>query len=344
VQVAEYSPSPAVPDALPAVESGTGAEGAGNLRVTVPAALAGARLDRAATQLFSDYSRARVQQWIEEGRVRRNGAVVIRVREVVAGGDELQLEPARADTALTEAAQDIALSVIYADDALAVIDKPAGLIVHPGAGAPDGTLQNALLHRFPQTSAVPRAGIVHRLDKDTSGLLLVALTLPAHARLVAMMAARDIRREYECLVNGVPTGGTTIDAPIGRDPHNRLRMAVIEGGRRAVSHTRVLARFAHHAHLRVRLETGRTHQIRVHLAHLRHPVVGDVLYGGRVPRGAGLAPELRAQLMAFPRQALHARELAFEHPLDGRELSFESPLPQDIADLLAALKAKSPHG
>jgi 23S rRNA pseudouridine1911/1915/1917 synthase len=328
IRSAEYSPPAAA-----APESPSAAE------AVVPEALDGERLDRAAVELFPGYSRARLQQWIEEGRLTRNGAPVARSRDAVRTGDRLALVVPDAPSVQPHA-QAIALEVIYADQAIAIIDKPTGLIVHPGAGAPDGTLQNALLHRFPQTALLPRAGLVHRLDKDTSGLLVVALTLKAHAALVAAMAAREIRREYETVVIGLVTAGGTVDAPIARDPRNRLRMAVVaHGGRRAVTHYRVIERFAHHTYLRVRLETGRTHQIRVHMAHIRHPVVGDTLYGGRVLRGAGLPEELRRMLREFPRQALHARELALLHPESSEELVFESPLPADLQSLLTALRA-----
>lgn len=299
------------------------------LSVEVPAELAGARLDVAAARLFPQHSRARLQQWISAGRVRCNGVITHRLRQPVRAGDRLQLEPPPASSEPSPAAQAIELAVAYADDQLAVIDKPPGLTVHPGAGRPDGTLLNALLHRFPQTAAVPRAGLVHRLDKDTSGLLVVALDLTAHSRLVAMLAARDIRREYDAVVHGDVAAGGTIDAPIGRDPRQRTRMAVVGGGRRAVSHYRVVQRFGVATWIRVRLETGRTHQIRVHMAHLRHPLVGDPDYGGR--RRSGLTA-------GFPRQALHAAELAFAHPIDGRPLCFVSPLPADIQALLDRLR------
>lgn len=297
----------------------------------VPTALDRARLDAAAAQLFPDYSRARLRLWIEGGRVLHNGRTAQRARQLVHAGDQLQLDPDDAALDSRVVAQSIDIDVLYADEALAVIAKPPGLTVHPGAGRPDGTLQNALLHRFPQTAAVPRAGLVHRLDKDTSGLLVVALDLRAHTRLVAAMARREIKREYDALVIGVVTAGDTVDAPIGRDPRHRTRMAVTDGGRRAVTHYSVVERFERLTLLRVRLETGRTHQIRVHLAHLRHPLVGDTVYGARRRSGVAVAD-------AFPRQALHARRLAFAHPLTAAPLEFEAPMPDDLQVLLQALR------
>jgi 23S rRNA pseudouridine1911/1915/1917 synthase len=304
----------------------------------VPDELQGSRLDAAAARLFPGYSRARLQVWIAQGLLSRNGAPAARARDAVRSGDRLELRPELPEASEAQA-QDIALEVVYADAALALINKPPGLIVHPGAGAPDGTLQNALLHRFPQTAVLPRAGLVHRLDKDTSGLLLVALNLSAHSRLVAAMAGRYIRREYDALVAGPLVAGGTVDAPVGRDSGNRQRMAVTESGRRAVTHYRVHRRYRFHTHLRVRLETGRTHQIRVHMASLRHPVVGDPVYGGRVVRGAGMDPELRAALREFPRQALHARELSLAHPDSGEPLHFTAEPPADMQELLRLLAA-----
>jgi 23S rRNA pseudouridine1911/1915/1917 synthase len=231
---------------------------------------------------------------------------------------------------------------VHEDRHLLVIDKPAGLVVHPGAGNPDRTLQNALLAFDPALSALPRAGIVHRLDKDTSGLLVVARTLPAHTALVRMLAEREVHREYEAICRGVMTSGGTVDAPIARHPTDRVRMAVREGGRESVTHYRVIRRYAGHTHVRVQLETGRTHQIRVHLAHAGFPIVGDRVYGGRLTLPKGASEALRQALREFPRQALHAARLQFDHPVTGRPLECTSPLPADMRALLAALATLGP--
>lgn len=307
------------------------------LQAEVPESLDGARLDVACAKLFDQYSRARLQGWIEAGRLRVNGAPQTRTRHGVAAGDRLALD-AEPEPDLRVAPQDLPLEVVHADKALLIVNKPAGLTVHPGAGQRDGTLQNALLHHYPQTAAVPRAGIVHRLDKDTSGLLAVALTLPAHHALVDELAQRGFKREYDAIAQGEIIAGGSIDAPIGRHPRERLKMAVVDDGRPAVTHYRVQQRFPQHTHLRVRLETGRTHQIRVHLAHLRRPIVGDFLYGGPM-RGAGLPAALREALQAFPRQALHARELELTHPTSGRRVGAVVEPPADMQDLLALLRA-----
>jgi 23S rRNA pseudouridine1911/1915/1917 synthase len=307
-------------------------------QATVPPDLEGLRLDAGAARLFSGHSRARLQRWIAEGRLAVNGRPVLAARQALRAGDALALRVPAPEPA-TVAPQALRLDVVHEDADLVVLDKPPGLTVHPGAGRPDRTLQNALLHRWPRTATLPRCGLVHRLDKDTSGLLVVALSARAHAALVEAMASRHIRREYDALVAGVLPSGGTVDAPIARHPRDRLKMAVVMSGRPAVTHYRVLERFARHTHLRVRLETGRTHQIRVHLAHLRHPVVGDPVYGGRVVRGAGLPEDLRRRLATFPRQALHARELALEHPVSGKPLAFTREPPADFRELLAALRA-----
>jgi 23S rRNA pseudouridine1911/1915/1917 synthase len=231
------------------------------------------------------------------------------------------------------------LREVYEDADLLVIDKPAGLVVHPAAGHQSGTLLNALLHRYPEARLLPRAGIVHRLDKDTSGLMVVARTPASHQALVAAIQAREVSREYVAVVNGVMTGGGTVDQPMARHPRQRQKMAVVAGGKPAVTHYRLRERFVSHTAVDVQLETGRTHQIRVHLAHLGYPLVGDPAYGGRlkVPKGSDEA--LRALLAGFPRQALHAARLAFSHPITGQPCSWESPLPDDIEQLLAGLRA-----
>ncbi len=312
------------------------------LRSTVTDSVAGLRLDAASARMFTDYSRSRLKTWIESGALTINGKPAERVRDLVQVGDQLVLCVPESDVPRAMRAQALPLDVVYRDRAIAVINKPAGLTVHPGAGAPDGTLQNALLHHFPQTAKVPRAGLVHRLDKDTTGLLVVALSVPAHTRLTAMIAARDMRREYDALVVGILPAGGTVDAAIGRSRHSRTKMAVMdvpERGRRAVTHYRVAEKFFQHTRLTVQLETGRTHQIRVHLAHLRHPIVGDPAYGGRSLRSGGLPLELREQLAAFKRQALHARALSLEHPITRKAMSWSAPLPDDFEGLLRALRA-----
>ena len=319
-----------VPD--PAAEPGP----AGH-RLTVPAGCAGGRLDLVLARLLPQYSRSRLQQWIDEGRVRLDGRVPRR-RSVLLGGEQVHVAPAfQADSRVAPGEPAVPWRVVHRDAALLVVDKPPGLVVHPGAGNPDRTLQNALLQYDPELARVPRAGIVHRLDKDTSGLLVIARTPLAHAALVRALAAREIEREYLALCAGVMTGGGTIDEPIGRHRSQRTRMAVRADGREAVTHYRVERRFRAHTLARVRLETGRTHQIRVHLAHAGYPIVGDPLYGGRRRVPAGAPPAVQAALAAFRRQALHAARLALEHPASGRLLEFEAPLPADFRALLTVL-------
>ncbi|MGH8459350.1 MAG: 23S rRNA pseudouridine(1911/1915/1917) synthase RluD [Nevskiales bacterium] len=305
--------------------------------LTVPPELAGQRLDRALVELLPDYSRSRLQQWIEQGRVTLEDRPS-RPRERVAAGQCIRvvIEPQRlVDTQ----AQNLPLAVLHEDAALLVINKPAGLVVHPGAGNPDGTLLNALLHHAPELAQVPRAGIVHRIDKDTSGLLVVARTLSAHAALVQALAARSITREYEAVVCGVLTAGGTVDQPIGRDERDRTRMRVKSAARTAVTHYRVIERFRAHTHVLLKLETGRTHQIRVHMQHIRHPLVGDPVYGRRLGMPAGASTALRASLQDFRRQALHARRLALTHPVSGVAMEWLAPTPADLQQLLAVLRA-----
>ncbi len=308
------------------------------LVATVPVEAAGRRLDQVLAELFPDYSRSRLQAWIRAGRVAVDGGPLTRPREPLRGGERVEVA-ALAEPDTRWAAEPMALRVVYEDADLLVIDKPAGLVTHPAVGNWHGTLVNGLLHHAPELAALPRAGIVHRLDKETTGLLVVARTLPAHAALVAALANRDVHREYRAVVHGVPTGGGTVDAPIGRHRVDRTRMAVTQGGRPALTRYTVAERFRGHALLDVRLETGRTHQIRVHLAHINLPLVGDPVYGGRARLPRDASPELVAALRGFRRQALHAARLALVHPRSGASLSWEAPLPDDLAALLAALRA-----
>ena len=301
----------------------------------VPEELAGRRLDQAAARLWPEFSRNRLKAWIKAGELRLDGEPAA-PRSSVAEGQALTLDTHLSD-AIAPEPEAIELDVVHQDEHILVIDKPAGLIVHPGAGNPSGTLQNALLNLAPELKALPRAGIVHRLDKDTSGLLVVARSLTAHTALVDALQRHDVERLYEAVCVGALTGGGTVREPIGRHRRDRLRMAVTPGGKPAVTHYRIERRFPAHTHLRVRLETGRTHQIRVHMSHIRHPLVGDTLYGGRLKLPAGASDSLRETLRSFRRQALHARRLEFVHPASGKRVDFESPLPADFQALLKAL-------
>jgi 23S rRNA pseudouridine1911/1915/1917 synthase len=303
----------------------------------IPPELAGYRLDAALARLYSEFSRSQLQKWIRDGAVHLDGAVY-RPRTVVAAGQRVSLNAVCKEAPALQP-QSIPLDIVYEDEALLIVNKPAGLVVHPGAGNPDGTLQNALLHHAPKLVRVPRTGLVHRLDKDTSGLLAVARSLEAHTRLVKALEARAFERVYEAVTVGAMTAGGTVDAPIARHPIDRIRMAVREQGRSAVTHYRVIERFRAHTHVSVQLDTGRTHQIRVHLAHLRHPLVGDPLYGRRLFLPAGATNALIDCLKQFKRQALHARRLGLAHPLSGKPLRFEAPPPDDFTALLDALHA-----
>jgi 23S rRNA pseudouridine1911/1915/1917 synthase len=305
-------------------------------RLEFPPELAGRRLDQALAALLPQYSRTRIQRWIEEGAVRVNG-LAPRARDVVVGGEAATVEARQADET-SVAAEKLPLDIVHQDAAIIVIDKPPGVVVHPGAGNREHTLQNALLAHDPKLRRVPRAGLVHRIDKDTSGLLVVARTVEAQTALVAARAAHEVEREYLALCTGAMTGGATVDEPIGRHRTQRIKMAVRSDGRAAVTHYRIEKRFRAHTLARVRLETGRTHQIRVHLAHVGYPIVGDPVYGGRRRLPAGATPELVAALAGFRRQALHAARLEFVHPKSGKQASFEAPLPQDFRQLLGVLE------
>lgn len=302
----------------------------------VPASLAGTRLDQAAAELFNDYSRERLKTWINAGELTVDGQKV-KPKTRLHGEEVLSLKAVLEEEGRFEA-QDIPLDIVFEDDDVIVVNKPAGMVVHPAAGNPDGTLLNALLHHEPTLAQVPRAGIVHRLDKDTTGLMMVAKTLPAQANLVQQLQARTVSRQYDAVVIGTPVSGATVDAPIGRHPKDRKRQAVTASGKPAVTHYRVVERFRAHTHVRCQLETGRTHQIRVHMAHARYPLIGDPLYGGRPKLPPGAADSLKEILREFPRQALHARKLSFVHPRSGESMSFRAALPDDLLMLLDYLR------
>ncbi len=305
--------------------------------IDIPADLVGLRLDQALARLLPQYSRQRLQGWIEAGSVRLNG-LLPRSRDKVLGGEQVRIE-AQIQPATAVAAESLPVDVVYEDEALRIINKPAGVVVHPGAGNAAGTLQNALLGFDPALALVPRAGLIHRLDKDTSGLMVVARTVESHRLLVAALAAREIERRYVAVCLGVLTGGRTVDEPIGRHRSMRTKMAVRADGREAVTHVRIMARFRAHTQVLAQLESGRTHQIRVHLAHIGHPVVGDPVYGTRRRYPSGASEELRATLDGFGRQALHAAQLALQHPVTGEALSWQAPLPQDMQALIVTLAA-----
>ena len=306
------------------------------MRATVPAEMGGLRLDQVLARLFPQYSRSRLQDWLESGYIRIESGIsggiagrssTLSRNEKVMGGEVLALEPPKLPSAAAPQAQRMPLKIVFEDDALIVIDKPAGLVVHPGAGQPDRTLMNALLAHAPALAGVPRAGIVHRLDKDTTGLLVVAKTVEAQTSLVKQLADRTMGRTYVAVVQGDPQASGTIDAPVGRDVRTRTRMAVSNRGRPSRTAYKVLERFGHAALVECRLETGRTHQIRVHFQHIRHPLIGDTVYRRGTRRGVD-----------FPRQALHAAELTLRHPTSGETMTWKSPLPRDLRGLLETLR------
>jgi 23S rRNA pseudouridine1911/1915/1917 synthase len=302
----------------------------------VPVEAAGLRLDQALAQLFPDYSRARLQQWIKSGQVRVDGRQ-LRPRDKLLGGEQIELL-VTTEAEVAWQAEPIPLQIVYEDDDILVINKPAGLVVHPAVGNQQGTLVNALLNHAPELSEVPRAGIIHRLDKETSGLLVVARNLRSQKHLVEMLQARIMKRQYEAVACGVLVSGGTVDAPIGRHPVERKRMAVVQGGKEAVTHYRVIRRYRAHTHIRVDLETGRTHQIRVHMAHIRHPLLGDQVYGQRLRIPPDSSAVMADMLRGFKRQALHAARLGLEHPVTGEPMEWQAPLPEDMVELLAVLE------
>lgn len=307
-----------------------------HLSADIPDELAGLRLDQALARLFPDYSRGQLSKWIKAGQVKLAERQP-RPRDAVKAGETVIVEAALENVDESWRAEPIALDIVFEDEQVLIINKPAGLVVHPGAGNPNGTLVNALLAHAPALIHIPRAGIVHRLDKETTGLLMVAKTLPAHNSLVDQLQNRTVEREYQAVINGVITGGGKVDQPLGRHPVDRKKMAVVRTGKPAVTHYRLVQRFRAHTHIRCQLETGRTHQIRVHMAHLRHPLVGDPVYGG-LRFGKGLSETARTALSGFRRQALHAGLLGFVHPQSGDKMRFEAPLPEDMQQLIAVLQ------
>lgn len=307
------------------------------LTQTVKESQLGQRLDQAVAELFVDFSRSRLKEWLLDGKITVNGTVVTKPRTKVMGGECIAVLAELEDEQRWEA-QDIPLNIVYEDDDILVINKPRDFVVHPGAGTPDRTVLNALLFHYPPIAEVPRAGIVHRLDKDTTGLMVVAKTVPAQTRLVRDLQKRNITREYEAIAIGKMTAGGMIDKPIGRHSTKRTLMAVNQMGKPAVTHYRVAEHFREHTRMRLRLETGRTHQIRVHMAYLQHPLLGDSAYGGRARIPKGATPELTEMIRAFDRQALHAVMLKFEHPITGEELEFHAPVPDDMVIMTEALR------
>ncbi len=309
------------------------------LEAQVPVELAGKRFDQALAEMFPEFSRSRLTEWIKAGSALLDGQLV-KPRDPVRGGEPVTLS-VKTEIETTAEAENIPLEVVYEDEDVMVVNKPAGLVVHPGAGNPRGTMVNALLFLDPRMAELPRAGIVHRLDKDTSGLMVVARSLRSHSALVDQLSKREVHRQYVAVVVGPMIAGGTVNAPIGRHSSDRIRQAVVkEGqGREAITHYRVRERFRAHTFVECRLETGRTHQIRVHMAHAKHPIVGDPLYAGSYRQPKGATPELAETLRAFRRQALHAEKLEFVHPVTGETISSQVPMPADMALLISTLRA-----
>ena len=307
------------------------------LEQSVPISFRGMRLDQAASELFGDFSRSRLQVWIKKGDLLVNGNIY-RPKDKLLGGELLSVSVTLEPEGEWKS-EAISLDIVFEDEDIIALNKPAGLVVHPAAGNYTGTLLNGLIHHAPSIAKIPRAGIVHRLDKDTTGLMVVAKTLEAHHSLVKQLQARTVSREYQAVSQGVMTGGGTVSKPMGRHPQARTRMAVVShGGKDAVTHYRVIKRFTHHTHIKVKLETGRTHQIRVHMANIGYPLVGDPVYGGRLklPKGATLS--LQSALRGFKRQALHAGKLGLIHPTSNEYIEWQASAPQDFSTLLDALK------
>jgi 23S rRNA pseudouridine1911/1915/1917 synthase len=301
----------------------------------VPHEMAGMRLDQVLAELFTDYSRSKLQTWVKSGRVQVNG-LMLKPKDKLVGGETIALD-AEAEIVVIAEPEPIPLEIIFEDESLLIVNKPAGLVVHPAVGNWNGTLLNALLNHNSSLETLPRAGIVHRLDKDTSGLLMIAKTLQAHNSLTQQLQDRAITREYQAITRGRMTAGGTVDEPIGRHPTERKRYSVRENGKDAVTHYRVGQRFTRHTLVQVKLETGRTHQIRVHMAYIRFPLLGDQVYGGRFQMPADCSERLEKELRSFKRQALHAAKLGLQHPVTDEYCEWEQPMPEDMIRLLEAL-------
>ncbi len=310
------------------------------LQAAIPESMSGKRLDYALARLFPEYSRSKLQQWLHDGHIIINNQIKLPGKTKVAGGEQITLHLVLKKQ--TESlAEKIPLDIIFEDDEIIVINKPAGLVMHPAAGNQTGTLLNALLHHEPGLANIPRAGIVHRLDKDTTGLLVIAKTISSQKYLVEQLQARTIKREYQAIVHGNIIAGSTIDTAIGRHPVDRKRMAVNHNGKHAVTHYRIAEKFRLHTHIDVKLETGRTHQIRVHMAYLKHPLVGDPVYGGRLRIPPHATVTLENTLRNFKRQALHAIRLTLHHPKNNKSMTWHAPLPHDMVNLLNELREDS---
>ncbi len=302
----------------------------------IPEEMSGKRLDKALAKLLPEHSRARLQGWIRDGYVLIDKKLM-RPRDKIQGGEQVEIQ-AEIEVQISASPENIPLQIVFEDEYLIIINKPAGLIVHPGAGNPQHTLMNALLHHDQKLDQVPRAGIVHRLDKDTSGLLVIARTPQSHTSLVKQLQTRDMHREYVTIVSGTMTAGGTIDQPIGRHPKHRTRMAIVKNGRTAITHYRIIRKYRHHTQLQVNLETGRTHQIRVHMTWHHHPIIGDPVYGTKKQLVKGMDANLANIVTAFPRQALHARAIQLLHPHSDKLMTWEAPIPEDITALIDSLE------
>ncbi len=304
---------------------------------TIPENFTGKRIDQALAEIFPQYSRMRLKNWLETEQILIDGKTK-KPKDKIAGGESVIIQ-AKIESECEHAAENIPLNIIFEDESIIIINKPAGLVVHPAAGNRSSTLLNALLFHVPELANLPRAGIIHRIDKETSGLLVIAKTLEAQTDLVKQLQSHEITREYEAIIQGTLTGGGTISVPIGRHPQQRIKMAVVDNGKPATTHYWIIERFNAHTHIKVKLETGRTHQIRVHLAHINHPIIGDPTYGGRMKLPKGASQELVSALKGFKRQALHARRLQLAHPVTRELVTFEADLPDDMVRLLEELKA-----